>query len=124
MTPLMILSTVAITCALIFYSIGVWAERLQKRLRLWHLLCFWCGVTLDTLGTGGMMAMSGRIGLNVHALTGVVAIALMLVHALWASVVLWRRNEKMIADFHKFSVVVWVIWLVPYLNGFFAGMRS
>jgi uncharacterized repeat protein (TIGR03987 family) len=52
-----------------------------------------------------------------------VAILLMLVHAVWASVVLARRDEAAIRSFHKFSIVVWLIWLVPYLNGFFAGMR-
>jgi hypothetical protein len=34
-----------------------------------------------------------------------------------------RKDEKAITNFHKFSVVVWIIWLVPYLNGFFAGMH-
>ncbi len=29
----------------------------------------------------------------------------------------------MIVNFHKFSLFVWIIWLVPYLNGFFASMQ-
>jgi hypothetical protein len=32
--------------------------------------------------------------------------------------------RRLIADFHKFSVVVRLIWRVPYRNGFFMGMRS
>ncbi|TET38648.1 MAG: TIGR03987 family protein, partial [Anaerolineales bacterium] len=31
-------------------------------------------------------------------------------------------DEKAIANFHKFSVLVWVIWLVPYFTGFFVSM--
>ena len=60
--------------------------------------------------------------LDIHGITGVVAIALMLVHAVWATVVLVRRDERMITSFHRFSVFVWVIWLVPYLSPMFFAM--
>ena len=36
--------------------------------------------------------------------------------------VLVREDERMIANFHKFSVVVWLIWLIPYLSGFVVSM--
>ncbi len=39
------------TLALLFYSIGVWAERIKKRLKKWHLIFFWLGLIFDTLGT-------------------------------------------------------------------------
>jgi uncharacterized repeat protein (TIGR03987 family) len=113
---------VLITLALVFYSIGVWAERIAGRLKTWHLVFFWMGFACDTIGTGIMMEMAGGITFDIHGLTGVVAIALMLVHAAWASVVLARRDEKMIVNFHRFSVVVWLIWLVPYVSGFFLNM--
>jgi len=37
--------------------------------------------------------------------------------------VLARKDERLIVNFHKFSVVVWLIWLIPYFNGFFVSMR-
>lgn len=123
MNAQLIVSTILITLALVFYSIGVWSERLAGRLKGWHLAFFWAGFACDTAGTGMMMEMSGADIWSFHGLTGVVAILLMLVHAVWASVVLARRDEAAIRSFHKFSIVVWLIWLVPYLNGFFAGMR-
>ena len=122
MTSQAIISMVLITLALVFYSIGVWAERFAGRLKAWHLVFFWMGFACDTIGTGIMMEMAGGITFDIHGLTGVVAIALMLVHAAWASVVLARRDEKMIVSFHRFSVVVWLIWLVPYVSGFFLNM--
>jgi uncharacterized repeat protein (TIGR03987 family) len=67
--------------------------------------------------------MAGRIGADIHSLTGIIAIVLMLVHAVWATVVLVRRNEKAIRNFHYFSVFVWAVWLIPYFTGFFASMR-
>ena len=123
MTPQMFFSVILITLALVFYTIGVWSERLAGRLKGWHLVFFWAGFACDTIGTGIMMEMSGMDIFNVHGLTGVLAIILMLIHAVWASVVLARRDENAILNFHKFSVVVWLIWLIPYLNGFFVSMR-
>ncbi len=119
----MLLSVVFITLALVFYSIGVWSERLAGRLKAWHLGFFWAGLLCDTTGTGIMMEMSGYDIFSMHGLTGVVAILLMLIHALWATLVLARKDERAIVSFHRFSVGVWLIWLVPYLNGFFVSMR-
>jgi len=123
MTSELILSTILITLALIFYSVGVWSERIAGRLKAWHLIFFWGGLVFDTVGTGIMFEMAGGIGADIHSVTGIVAILLMLVHAIWASVVLVLKNEKAITNFHHFSVFVWVIWLVPYFTGFFASMR-
>jgi uncharacterized repeat protein (TIGR03987 family) len=122
MTTISLLAMILITLALIFYSIGVWSERLAGRLKGWHLIFFWTGLVFDTIGTGMMMDMAGGITFDVHGLTGVVAILLMLLHAVWASVVLLRKDERLIQNFHKFSLVVWLIWLVPYFSGFFLGM--
>ncbi len=122
MTSEMMLSTILITLALVFYTIGVWSERFAGRLKGWHLIFFWGGLIFDTVGTGMMMEMAGGLTFDIHGVTGVLAILLMLVHAAWASVVLARKDEKAIANFHKFSVLVWVIWLVPYFTGFFVSM--
>jgi uncharacterized repeat protein (TIGR03987 family) len=54
--------------------------------------------------------------------TGVLAILLMVIHAVWATVVLVLKDERAITTFHRFSVVVWAIWLVPYFTGFFVSM--
>ena len=123
MTDQLIISTVFITLALVFYSIGVWSERLAGRLRGWHLAFFWGGLAFDTAGTGIMFEIAGGIGLDIHGVTGGIAIILMFVHAVWASIVLLRKDEKAITSFHRFSVVVWLVWLVPYLTGFFVSMR-
>jgi uncharacterized repeat protein (TIGR03987 family) len=70
-----------------------------------------------------MFEMAGGIGTDIHSVTGIIAILLMLIHAIWATVVLRRKDEKAIQNFHHFSVIVWAIWLVPYFNGFFTSMR-
>ena len=123
MTNELIISTILITLALVFYSIGVWSERFAGRLKGGHLVFFWAGLFFDTTGTGIMFEMAGGIGSDIHSVTGILAILLMLIHAIWATVVLVLKNEKAITNFHHFSVFVWVVWLIPYFTGFVASMR-
>jgi uncharacterized repeat protein (TIGR03987 family) len=110
-TPMIIISL-----ALVFYTIGVWSERIQGRLKPWHLVFFYLGLVCDTWGTGLMIEMAGGLTTDIHGVTGVVAILLMMIHAIWATVVLVKKDEKAIKNFHKFSLIVWFIWLIPYLS--------
>lgn len=123
MTIELLISSVLISLALVSYSIGVWSERLAGRLKGWHLFFFWGGLIFDTTGTGIMFEMAGGITSDIHSVTGMTAILLMVVHAVWATVVLFRKDERAITGFHRFSVVVWAVWLIPYFTGFFASMR-
>lgn len=110
------LAIVIINLALLFYTIGVWGERLQGRLKVWHTVFFWAGLVCDTWGTGLMFEFVGGMSFDIHGISGLLAIILMLVHAVWATVVLVKKDEKLIVSFHKFSVFVWLVWLVPYLS--------
>ena len=112
-----------ISLALFFYTVGVWGEKIQKRLKNWHMILFWIGVVCDTVGTSLMIKVGGSgLKFDIHGITGVLAIVLMLLHAVWATVVLVKKNEKMILSFHKFSIIVWIIWLIPYLSGLIFGV--
>ena len=112
-----------ITLALIFYTLGVFGEKFKKTLKIWHLAAFWAGFACDTTGTAFMSQLAGAQGtLNFHRVTGFAAIILMLIHAIWATVVYVRDKKDLMAVFHKFSLIVWLIWLVPYLSGMFAHM--
>ena len=116
--------SVIMAMALVFYSIGVWSERIGGRLKPWHLIFFYLGLVCDTLGTGMMFEYAGGMQFDFHGLTGLLAILLMLVHAVWATIVLLRKDEKWIIQFNKFSIVVWLIWLVPYLSPMFLAMAK
>jgi len=43
------------------------------------------------------------------------------VHAGWATLVLINKNEVRIVKFHKFSLIVWIIWLIPMVTGAILG---
>ena len=122
MSTTLILAIIFINLACIAYTVGVWAEKLKGRLKAWHAIVFWIGLTFDTIGTTEMSLLSGSlIKFNFHGMTGLLAILLMLFHAVWASWVLYKKDEKLIVKFHKFSVIVWIIWLVPMISGMVFG---
>jgi uncharacterized repeat protein (TIGR03987 family) len=110
------LAVIIINLALLFYSVGVWSERIQGRLKVWHTVLFYFGLICDTWGTGLMFEFVGGMRYDIHGFSGVLAIALMFVHAIWATIVLIKKDEKMIGSFHKFSIFVWLIWLIPYFS--------
>ena len=115
---MLIYAIVTITSALIFYTIGVWSEKIQGVLKKWHLIIFWIGLVFDTTGTTLMSRIAkGGFKLNFHGITGLLAIILMLFHAIWATVVILKANEKARANFHRFSIIVWFLWLIPFISG-------
>ena len=109
MTSELIVSTILISLALIFYSIGVWSERLMGILKPWHLVFFVLGLICDTWGTGLMLEMAGGLTFDIHGISGLIAIILMFIHAAWALVVLIRKDEIAIKEkgvkevFHPYS---------------------
>ena len=117
-------ASIIMASALIFYSIGVWGERISGRLKWWHLVFFVLGLICDTVGTGMMFEMVGGMTFDVHGITGLIAIILMLIHAVWALIVLLRKDEEAIKNFHKFSLFVWLVWLIPYFSPMFFGMAG
>ena len=117
-------ASIIISAALVFYSIGVWSERIQGRLKTWHLVFFILGLICDTWGTGLMLDFAGGMTLDLHGVSGLLAIILMFIHALWALVVLVRKDEKALTNFHKFSLFVWLIWLIPYFSPMIFGLAG
>jgi uncharacterized repeat protein (TIGR03987 family) len=117
-----LLAVIFINLALVFYTAGVWWERLAGELRRPHLLLFWAGCAADGAGTEMMYRILGHVEFNLHGVTGLTALSLMLIHALWASWVLWRGNPEAKHSFHRFSVTVWAVWLVPYFTGYLLSM--
>jgi uncharacterized repeat protein (TIGR03987 family) len=123
-TELMV-SVLLITLAFLFYSLGVWAERVASYLKGWHLAAFWGGFCFDVSGTYAMhrMAQGPFDLLAPHTLTGQIALWLMLLHAIWATAVVGRGSEEARKGFHRYSLFVWLVWLIPYVGGMFLAMK-
>lgn len=126
------LAIVLISLALALYTLGVWAERRSGELRWWHVAAFAGGLAADISGTIVMSVIAGSGGptgieqnpvlAQMMAATGLLALALMALHLGWAVVTMIRNRDNERHVFHRFSVVVWTIWLVPYFTGMAAAM--
>ena len=119
----MVLGMYFVTAALITYSIAVWGEQITNDLKPAFVVMFCIGVVCDATGTlimfldmqaGGTVL--GFLDTIFHIVTGLAAILLMLVHAIWALRVLRQGDEDSAAKFHRFSKFVWVFWLIPFLS--------
>ncbi|MEG1586487.1 MAG: HsmA family protein [Bacteroidales bacterium] len=116
---------IVISSALVFYTIGVWGERIQGGLRRWHLAFFTLGLICDAVGTSLMehIAKLTHQHNSLHTITGFIAISLMLIHAAWAYWTYFRGSAAAKRHFSRFSVLVWLIWLIPYFIGMAIGMK-
>lgn len=123
---MVIVSSVLITLALVFYSTGIWSERIAKYLKVWHVAMFWIGFAFDVSGTWMMHKLSDHPFdiLQPHTLTGQIALWLMLAHAIWATFVVRKGSDKLRKGFHRYSLVVWMVWLIPYFGGMLMAMNK
>lgn len=97
MSILLIMAIIFMTLALVFYTIGVFAEKKSGSLLKWHALIFWLGFICDTSGTNIMGQISGHnFNFNLHGITGSIALLLMAFHAVWATVILIKKNDRAI----------------------------
>jgi len=126
MDEAIVFPAIIISLAFVFYTAGVWGERLVRDIRSWHLVSFWLGFIFDAWGTWLMegLTRAGHEASLFHNITGTAALLLMGLHAIWASWVLFRGTEQTRQGFHRYSLIVWLIWLVPYFGGMIAGISS
>lgn len=118
MSPTLIGAVITILLAAVIYTIAVFAEHRSRNLRTWHLVLFWAGLVFDTTGTTLMSRLSGGFKFNLHGSLGILAIAIMLVHAAWATTVLVLGREKLLRNFHHFSLTAWALWMASLVTGF------
>ena len=111
------------TVALVFYTTGVWSERLYRGLKPWHVAVFALGVLADSLATGITYQFIGAIVFTPHAIFGFIALLLMTFHFLWAITVIIVKNETMKERFHQFSIFAWAVWMFSFLTGFILGIE-
>ena len=120
----LIFAIIFINLAMVLYTVGVWAERISRRLKYWHLWFFWLGLLCDTIGTTAMADIGGTLfKFNIHGITGMTAILLMLLHSIWATIVLVKKDEQRNLNFHRFSIFVWIVWMIPMIGGMVMGAK-
>lgn len=122
MSSLVLSAIIFITLALILYSSGIWGTRISKKLMLVFVVLLWLGWVCDATGTTLMTLVAGKLSLNIHSISGAAAILLMLGNAIWATIVYRSKNDELLKSYSRFSIVVWLIWLIPFVGGMVGAM--
>ena len=118
---MLITAIIFINLAGLFYTLAVLAEKVQNILKRWHVVVFWLGLVFDSIGTTAMSKMVGGLQFNFHGVTGIFAIFLMFIHTIWATWVVQSEDIQLKVNFHKLSIIVWIIWLIPMISGMLFG---
>ena len=124
MPPLLIYAVILFTLALVLYTTSVWSERLQNDFKTWHLLVFALGVIIDALATWLTIEFMGGIVFTPHAVFGFISLIMMLLHFCWALVVYVGDKQAGRLQFHRFSLLVWSVWMMSYITGFVSGIQK
>lgn len=114
---LLIIAIVSMMFAVTAYTGAVFLEKKAGVIKKGHLYIFGIGLLFDTIGTTSMGAISEGFSLDIHGLTGIVALTLMLIHVVLAVFVYSKGSQKQKSNFHVYSFYIWLLWLVPFVSG-------
>jgi len=104
------------------YTVAVFTERKAGIIKKNHLYIFGIGLFFDTLGTTSMSLISDSFKFDIHGITGLTALLLMMLHVVLAIYIYIAGSEKQKTGFHKYSLMIWMIWLIPFATGMILNM--
>jgi len=123
MPTVILIAVITIVAALVFYSIAVWWNWLNKRLQAKHLVFFYLGVFCDALATALMRSTIPEMTYDMHTIVGLTALALMVIVTLIGTYAVYSKNESVLTSFHKFGLPIWFFWTVSWITGVVVGLQ-
>lgn len=119
---MLIVAIISMFAAITAYTTAVFMERKAGIIEKKHLIIFCIGLFFDTLGTTSMSLISESFKFDIHGITGLSALILMFIHVVFALLVFYIGKEKQKRSFHKYSLLIWLIWLIPFVSGMILNM--
>ncbi len=124
MKPIILISVISITLALVLYTIAVWRNWRNKTLTTAQIILLWCGLTADFLATKMMgLSIEGEIVWDFHTISGYAGLVLMGLLAVVGSLAKWKGNEVVLKSFYHYAIPVWIIWVISYATGVIIGLQ-
>jgi hypothetical protein len=115
----LIIGTIIVTGALLFYSIAIWSEQRKKILTPFIMTTLTIGIALDMTATGFMIAGSRNIPFTPHGFLGYSALLAMLVDTVFT----WRfwrsetKRQTVGRGLHLYTRFAYAWWVTAYLAG-------
>lgn len=119
---MLIVAIVSMLIAVTAYTIAVFTERKAGIILKKHIIIFLIGLFFDVLGTTFMSLISETFKMDIHGITGLAAVILMMIHVVLAILVYLKGTEAQKKNFHHYSLIIWMIWLIPFVTGLIINM--
>ena len=123
MKPIILVSVISITTALIVYTVAVWSNWRAKVLGTVQIVLLWIGLAADSLATRMMGLSVGKTTWDFHTISGYTGLGLMAILAVVGTWAKLTNRENILTAFHKYAVPVWVIWVISYTTGVVIGIQ-
>lgn len=120
---LLVIAIISMLLAVTAYTTAVFTERKAGILKKKHLYIFGIGVFFDGFGTTCMSLISDSFKFDIHGITGLAALLLMLGHAVFAIYIYIAGSERAKRQFHHYSLAIWLVWLIPFVSGLILNMK-
>lgn len=123
MKPIILVSVLSITTALIAYTVAVWSNWRAKVLGTVQIVLLWIGLGADSLATKIMGASVEKTTWDFHTISGYTGLGLMAILAVVGSWAKLNDREDILTSFHRYAVPVWAIWVISYATGVIIGIQ-
>ena len=124
MKPIILISVISITTALILYTIAIWRNWHMKLLTTAHIAMLWIALAADVLATQMMgLSIEGEIVWDFHTISGYAGLALMAVLTAVGTWAKWSNRSAVLTSFHRFAIPIWIVWVASYVTGVVIGIQ-
>jgi len=124
MKPIILISVISITTALLLYTIAIWRNWRMKLLTTAQIVLLWLGLAADALATQMMgLSIEGEIVWDFHTISGYTGLILMAVLAVAGTWSKWKNREAVLTSFHRYAIPIWIIWVASYATGVVIGIQ-
>lgn len=121
--------------ALIFYTVATFTGIARKSFGRGQVALYHAAVALVIIGIFYMSGISSKLSyahvsyamMHIHTGLGYLAVLLLIIHAIVATVVKRKHKKKgtsLGSGFNKFSFVLWLICIILYLVTFYIGILA
>lgn len=122
MSDIIMIALVLYVSVLIFYSLGVLGQNRDKCIKPMHVIYFWLSVVAAVTGIVYLNGHFGEGTISWYMLMAGVGVIWLIGHTIWATAILILRSDQAFYRFQEFSVLIWLVWLVPYFTGLLSGL--
>lgn len=102
--------------AFALYSLAIWSHWTTREFSNGIIAVFALGLTADILATSWCFGLADGFSWSLHAMLGIVAVAIMGIHFSWA-LLARTQGGRFESYFLHCSRPAWVLWIASCLSG-------